>query len=199
MPAKKYTDAQIKKFASQDYKSLDKYQQRLVRGFNRGLSRGQSVGHANMKKEKPISKLASTPALSKGTGKVTSAPSLPKSKRKSYGRSVMKVGIEGKGRRINAASMSSVEKKLTTTKADTKLPVLYVANAKTGQEIRAVSKGQTVGDFQKSITGFQKQGMGYKEALRAAIHENYSLYQGTSSDEVEEIPDDITNVIMYMQ
>jgi hypothetical protein len=189
MPAKKYTDQQIKHFASQDYKSLDKYQQRLVRGYSRGLSRGQSVGHANTKREKPISQLTKT----------TSTPVLPKAQRKSYGRSVMKIGIEGKGRRINAASMGSVEKRLTTSKSDTKLPVLYVANAKTGQEIRAVSKGQTVGDFQKSIATFQKQGMDYKEALRAAIHENYSLYQGTSSDEVEAIPDDITNVIMYMQ
>jgi hypothetical protein len=199
MPARKYTDAQIKQFAARDYTSLDKYQQRLVRGFNRGLSRTQAVGHAHKAKEKPISKLATKPALAKGTGKVTSTPALPKSKRKSYGRSVMKIGMEGKGRRINAASMGSVEKRLASSKGDAKLPVLYVVNARTGQEVRAVSKGQTVGDFNRSIQKFQSQGMGYKEALTAAIQENYSLYQGTSSDTVEEIPDDITNVIMYTQ
>jgi hypothetical protein len=60
MPARRYSDQDIAGFAAKDYQSLDKYQQRLVRGYNRGLSRTQSVGHASQaKKETPIAKLPS--------------------------------------------------------------------------------------------------------------------------------------------
>src|SRR5579859_5506191 len=77
MAARKYSEGDIARLASRDYSSLDPYQKRLVSGYNRGLSRAQSAGHARTKYgELPVSQRPNMPKLLKGTGKA--APSTPK-------------------------------------------------------------------------------------------------------------------------
>jgi hypothetical protein len=191
MARKKYSNADIAKLAKQDKASLTPYERRLANAHVRGLTREQARGHAKEKGLTPIKELKVKGALPTIGGKV------PKAKRKSYGRAVMKSG-DGTGRRVNAASMQSLQNHLAKAKGNTKLEVIYLANVKTGQEIRAVSKGGTVSDLQTLIKEYTAQGMPYKEAFKAAVINNYSLYSGRSSDLQEDLPDELTNVVMYL-
>lgn len=229
--ASKYSETDIARLASQDYKSLTSYEQRLVRGFNRGLSRSQSRGHARVEKgEKPVSQRRETPKLEKGTGKVEAPkkkiiggspvpvkqpkPILPKSQRRKISRPHVqnmyrKSDTEKKkpiGQAVNAKSEATLEKKIQ------KLPdnagvLFHIINVKTGEEIRAVGtgKGSTVnaGDFKQAIASELAGGKSYKDALRSALSNLFTFYSVDpvtgirTSEELDDIPDDVTNFIMY--
>ncbi len=205
MPARRYSDQDIARFAIQDYQSLDKYQQRLVRGYNRGLSRGQSVGHASkVKNETPIAKLPSTPKLEKGTGKVAPVPrtpqkpNIPKQERRSYGHHIKKVGKEKNVYRVNAATPDSLRTRLEKASPDSKLPVIYIANKNTGEEVRAISKNQTVGGLKQAIDTYVNQGLSWEDAFYTAIYDSYDLYED-DSDTTDQFPASVTNVVMYFE
>lgn len=208
MPARKYSDQDISRFATQDYQSLDSYQQRLVRGYNRGLTRGQSVGHASKaKKETPIAKLPNVPKLEKGTGKAAPVsrtpqkPTIPKQERRSYGRHIQKMGKTRNVYRVNAAiekGTNSLQTRLNKSPDSSKLPVIYIANSRTGEEIRAVSKTQTVGDLKKAINTYINQGLSWNDAFYAAIYDSYDLYED-DSDLTDQFPATVTNVVLYFE
>jgi hypothetical protein len=209
MPARRYSDQDIARFAIQDYQSLDKYQQRLVRGYNRGLSRTQAVGHASQaKKETPIAKLSNTPKLEKGTGKVAPVsrtpqkPTIPKKERKGYGRHVQKVGKTRSVTRVNAATekgTSSLQKRLEKAPDNAKLPVIYLANSKTGEEVRAVSKTQTVGGLKQAIDIYVSQGLSWDDAFYAVIADSYDVYEEGDNYETDQFPATVSNVVMYFE
>jgi hypothetical protein len=221
--AGKYSDADIARLAGQDYKSLTGYEQRLVRGYNRGLSRSESRGHARVQKgEVPVTQRRETPKLEKGTGKVTPAPAparqpkpiLPKSQRRKISRPHIqnmyrKSDTEKKnpiGKAINARSESTLERKIQKL-PDSSGVLFHIINTKTGEEIRAVGsgKGSTVnaGDFKQAIASELASGKSYKDALRAALSNLFTFYGVDpltgirTSEELDSIPDDVSNFVMY--
>lgn len=229
--ASKYSEVDIARLASQDYKSLTSYEQRLVRGFNRGLSRSESRGHARVQKgETPISKRVDRPKIEKGTGKVEAPkqkiigsspvipkqpkPILPKSQRRKISRPHVqnmyrKSDTEKKkpiGQAVNAKSEATLEKKIQKL-PDSAGVLFHIINVKTGEEIRAVGsgKGSTVnsGDFKQAIANELASGKSYKDALRSALSNLFKFYGVDpltgirTSEELDDIPDDVTNFIMY--
>lgn len=233
--ASKYSDADIARLATRDYKSLTSYEQRLVRGFNRGLSRSESRGHARVQKgEVPVSQRAGTPKIEKGTGKTETSkqkdkkiiggsnqaptkqprPVLPVSQRRKISRPHVqnmyrKSDTQKKtpiGKAVNARSEATLDKQIS------KLPdnagiLFHIINTKTGEEIRAVGngKGSTVNaaEFKQAIQSELASGKSYKDALRSALANLFKFYGVDpvtgirTSDELEDIPDDVTNFIMY--
>lgn len=104
--AKKYTDSDVARLATQNYASLTKYEQRLVRGYNRGLSRSQSRGHARTTKgEKKVSTITGT------RGQRATTPKEPKIKKQV-------VHLPGKAKMITTYSttkaVSSIQSHVNT-------------------------------------------------------------------------------------
>jgi hypothetical protein len=216
----KYSDTDVARLAGQDYKSLTSYEQRLVRGYNRGLSRSESRGHARVEKgEKPVSQRRETPKLEKGTGKVEAPakqpkPILPKSQRRKVSRPHVqnmyrKSDTEKKnpiGKAVNARNEVTLERKIQNL-PDSAGVLFHIINVKTGEEIRAVGsgKGSTVnaGDFKQAIQSELASGKDYKDALRSALRDLFTFYGVDpvtgirTSDELDSIPDDVTNFVMY--
>ena len=218
----KYSEADIARLATQDYKSLTGYEQRLVRGYNRGLSRSESRGHARVQKgETPISRRVDRPKIEKGTGKVSPAaparqpkPILPKSQRRKISRPHVqnmyrKSDTEKKnpiGKAVNARSEATLEKKINRL-PDNSGVLFHIINTKTGEEIRAVGsgKGSTVnaGDFKQAIADGLASGKSYNEALRSALASQFTFYGVDpltgirTSEELDDIPDDVSNFVMY--
>ena len=230
--ASKYSDADIARLATRDYKSLTSYEQRLVRGYNRGLSRSQSRGHARIEKgEVPVSKRAGTPKIEKGTGKAEApkqkiiggggqSPTkqkpkiLPVSQRRKISRPHVqnmyrKSDTEKKnpiGKVVNAKSEMTLEKKIQKL-PDNSGVLFHIINTKTGEEIRAVGTGKgssvNAAEFKQAIANELANGKTYKDALRSALASLFKFYGVDpvtgirTSDELDSIPDDVTNFIMY--
>lgn len=205
MPARKYSDSDIAHFANRDYKSLDAYQQRLVRGYNRGLTRAQSGGHPRTKYgELPISQRPNTPKIQKGTGRV--APTLPVSQRKKVSGPHVKNVFSKKeptklvGKRINARNLDTFKKQLDKLPASSGV-LIKVIDSKTGQEVKAVGKGKgntvNVGELKASIQGrMASSDMTWEEAFNDALVTDFDTYED-DSDEVDYIPASPTNYVAY--
>jgi hypothetical protein len=220
--AGKYSETDIARLAGQDYKSLTGYEQRLVRGYNRGLSRSESRGHARTQKgETPVSKRVDRPKIEKGTGKVSPPapgrqpkPVLPKSQRRKISRphvqNMYRKSDTGKknpvGKAVNARNETTLEKQISRLPNNSGV-LFHIINTRTGEEIRAVGsgKGSTVnaGDFKQAIASELASGKSYKDALRAALS-NLFIFYGVdpltgirTSEELDSIPDDVSNFIMY--
>lgn len=215
----KYSDADIARLAGQDYKSLTGYEQRLVRGHNRGLSRSESRGHARVEKgEKPVSQRRETPKLQKGTGKVTPgaqkqkpapkpAPKPPIAKRNlgQYVRHKRNEKGEIIRTRVNARGEESLGKQIDRV-SDSRRVIFHLINTKTGEEIRAIpNKGVTAADLKEAIADGITQGKSQKEATRDALSDLFRFYAVDiatgvrTSDELDGIPDDVTNFVMYAE
>lgn len=206
MPAKKYSEADISALASRDYKSLDAYQRRLVRGHNRGLSRTQAVGHP-AKKETPLSKQRNTPTLVKGTGKVAhlqaakATPSQPKRQlgQASYIKNIYSKDGKNVGQRIQARSYETLQKQFDRL-PDSASILITLIDTRSGAEVKVVGKhtaGNTisVGDLRARIAAIQADtGATWQDAFTEALAEEGYFYEVSGEDGVFE---NATRFVMY--
>lgn len=207
----KYSDADIARLSRQDYKSLTSYEQRLVRGHNRGLSRSESRGHARTTKgETPISQ-RQAPRLQKGTGRV--APPTPaqkptlsnrgKSGKRNLGRHVTKqYNQQGEVRRtrVNARTTSSLERQVSKT-GDSQGLVFHLIS-KDGTVVKAVSDGKNhtanAGEFKRRVADRMAMGDSWDDAFWEAIDDSFDLYD-QDGNPVAIASLSFTNIIMYTE
>ena len=101
------------------------------------------------------------------------------------------------GKAINARSELSLSKQVSRL-PDSSGILFHIVNTKTGEEIRAVSKTQTVGGLKQAIDMYVSQGLSWDEAFFAAIYDSYDLYED-DSDITDQFPAIVSNVVVYFE
>lgn len=194
--ARKYSDSDIEYTAKNvPYAEIENpYLKRLVRGYNRGLSRDVAAAKPN-KGNTLLTKMKDVPPVQRGTGK----PVLPRSKQKSYGKHIQKIGKNRNVTRVNAVKTSPIKTRIDKAPDSTRIPVIYIADKRTGEEVRAVNPSMTVGDLKAAIKSRTAMGMSWDDAFYDAIMDIYDAYEGDGSDPVDELPPSPTNIVVYFE
>lgn len=107
--------------------------------------------------------------------------------------------------RVNARSEESLGKQIDRTRDNARI-IFHLINQRTGEEVRAVpSKGVTGADLKEEIADGIAQGKTRKQAVRDALANLFTFYAVDvatgvrTSNEVDGMPDDIDNFVMYAE
>jgi len=209
MARARYSDSDVARLATRDYKSLDPYQKRLVRGHNKGLSRDQSRGHPNRKAgEKSATQVQRAQAKQSSTP-ARPAPTMGKSQKSGkpkLGRHIQHQYNEKGERtrtRINARSTASLEGPLKRIGSNEGVIIHLVT--KDGKVIKAVGSGRNhtanAGDLQKKIADLMGKGLSANDAFFGSVIDAFDLYDedGNYVNAADLDASNVTNIIVYSE